>query len=210
MNSSEDPANQGALPRPWTEAEWERFIREHEGRPAEPPAADWDDEALLVQLGLSEPDLPGPDRSEGLREDFGDEEGAQIRHIPAFRLAHEFAAAVRAQHEAELGTAGSAAWRDACWADLVGEALLVAQQIASGHGLGYEDDHICGNIVKCRDGLAHVERGISLLQRLRNGDRDRQALDHLMGTAVFMRMVLQQRITALRQRVWWDDLRPTG
>ncbi len=194
---------------PWTEAEWERFIRAHDApRARMVPVLD-EDLALARELGLSE--LPvAPTIAEARREDFGDEEFAQIRYIPAFRLAFDFADEIHRTWEAAQARPAEPTELVNLLGDLAAEAQCIAQQIASGHGIGYEDHHICGNIVKCREALRHVERSIVLLQRLRSKATGDRRLDDLLATAVFMRLALQERIAALRTRVWWDDRRTTA
>ncbi len=188
--------------RPWTEAEWERFMSEHREQATRAAAAERSDAEILHQLGLT----AGDQATDESRADFGDEGDAQIRYIPAFQLAQQFAAGVRSA-QSQAGTADSGQRIvNHYWTDLAAEAHRIARSIASGHGLGYEDSHICGNIVKCREALSHVERSIALLDRLR-GSTNGAAVDGLMGTAVFVRAAVQERIEALRRRVWWDDRR---
>jgi hypothetical protein len=184
--------------RPWTEEEWERFMRQHEPHAlarAQTPTG-------RVAVGSLPRPLTG--RAAPLREDFGDEAGAQMQYIAAFCLAHELATVVRslqADHEDHGGYSDESEF---LWQELDDETQLIATSIATGHGIGYEDDHICGNIVKCRQGLSHAERSVALIQRLRRGREGEATLDRLLGTALFTRYALEERITKLRARVWWD------
>jgi len=180
--------------RPWTEAEWERFIREQDQR-ALRPTWEADDVDTLRELGLRPTDSAAP------REEPQEECATQIRFIPAFRLARDFA--VKVDNLCQTDPSGTT------WDSLHAEAQRVAFHIASGHGLGYEDSHICGNIVKCRDALSGIERSIALLQRLRSAAPGAE-IDGLLGSAVFLRQALQERIATLRTRVWWDDGSPAS
>lgn len=181
--------------RPWTEAEWERFIREQDQLAAARPTWDADDVETLRELGLRPTDSAAP------AQEPLDECAAQIRFIPAFRLARDFAA--------EVDSLGTIHRQGETWRSLHAEAQRVAFHIASGHGLGYEDSHICGNIVKCRDALRGIERSIALLHSLQSAAPGHE-IDDLLGTAVFVRQALMQRIATLRTRVWWDDGAPVS
>ncbi|MCC7494736.1 MAG: hypothetical protein IT204_20425 [Fimbriimonadaceae bacterium] len=188
---------------PWTEAEWERFIRDHDAAVAARGVSPEADVRVFRELGLRGEARPGDLQ----REHFGDEEYAELRFIPAFRLAASLAAAVEAGWTAERGRAVVRIWIEPLWADLSAATGRVAAAIAAGHGIGYEEAHICGNIVKCREAYRHLERAIALIQRLREVAGHDVKLDELLGTAVFIRQALRERISALRHRVWWDDQR---
>jgi len=176
--------------RPWTEAEWERFIREQDQLGTPRPTWDSGDLETLRELGLRATDSVAP------RDEPQAECATQIRFIPAFRLARDFATEVDSLSQAlRLG---------ATWESLHAEAQRVAFHIASGHGLGYEDSHICGNIVKCRDALHGIERSTTLLRLLQTAAPGAE-IEGLLGSAVFVRQALQERIATLRTRVWWDD-----
>ncbi len=113
--------------RPWTEAEWERFIREQDQLGTPRPTWDSGDLETLRELGLRATDSVAP------RDEPQAECATQIRFIPAFRLARDFATEVDSLSQAlRLG---------ATWESLHAEAQRVAFHIASGHGLGYEDSH---------------------------------------------------------------------
>ncbi|NUQ00854.1 MAG: hypothetical protein HUU35_13475 [Armatimonadetes bacterium] len=188
MNSREHSSEAN---HPWTEADWERFIREQEPAASRRAAESDGDTAAARELGFSTPPKVGGS--------LGDEPGAGIRSIAAFRLASELVHSLT-----RLREAGRPVSLDERWEELTTAAHRTVEQIASGHGIGYEDDHICGNIVQCRRGLRHLEQGLRILQRMRASRNDLE-LDQLYGSAVFARAALQERITALRTRVWWDD-----
>ena len=176
--------------RPWTEAQWRNFL--HDAR-----------QAVAARTVVSSTDVADA-RRVGLRASApvdDDEGGTLLVALPAFRVARDFALAVAAMTE-QASRRGERRF----WLGLASEAVSIAQHIAGGHGLGYEDEHLCGNIVECGEALTHTERCIGLLQSIR-GDGGDEGLDALLGSAVFVRLTLQARITALRQRVWWEDRR---
>jgi hypothetical protein len=78
----------------------------------------------------------------------------------------------------------------------------VGANLAGGHGLGYDDEAICGNIVKCRWALADCEFCREMLGHLhlRTGDARFEQLRH---DAEELSAVIRERIARLRKRVWW-------
>lgn len=78
----------------------------------------------------------------------------------------------------------------------------VGANLAGGHGLGYDDEFICGNIVKCRWALSDCEfcREMLELWHQRTGD---EAYATLAAESRRMADAIRERIAALQQRVWW-------
>lgn len=78
----------------------------------------------------------------------------------------------------------------------------VGANLAGGNGLGYDDDSICGNIVKCRWALADCEFCREMLGHLheRTGRTEFAEL-HLQAQE--LSAAIQERIARLRARVWW-------
>ncbi len=78
----------------------------------------------------------------------------------------------------------------------------VGANLAGGNGLGYDDESICGNIVKCRWALADCEFCREMLGHLheRTG---RAEFEELRQQAQELSAAIQDRITRLRARVWW-------
>ncbi|HWN97165.1 MAG TPA: hypothetical protein VNT99_19195 [Methylomirabilota bacterium] len=78
----------------------------------------------------------------------------------------------------------------------------VGANLAGGHGLGYEDEFVCGNIVKCRWALSDCEFCREMLEQLHQNT----------GEAVYAGLTeesrklaesIRERIARLRKRVWW-------
>ncbi|MBI2299797.1 MAG: hypothetical protein HYU66_12795 [Armatimonadetes bacterium] len=187
MQENRRPAS-ASEPLPWNEAQWERFFTSH-ARASSPRAAGGAEDAELVGLlGLESltspepPDEPAPD--------------GPLALLPAFRLAHELSNGV--EQRLAAGSAPQSLWRR-----LASESRAVAECIAAGHGLGYAEAHLCGNIVQCRDALRHAEHCAALLRHLRRR-RPAERSSPLLGTALFLRFALEERIAGLRDRVWWD------
>ncbi len=78
----------------------------------------------------------------------------------------------------------------------------VGANLAGGHGLGYDEDSICGNIVKCRWALSDCEFCREMLEQLhqQTGEtRYAKLIEDSRRLSEFVR----ERIARLRKRVWW-------
>ena len=78
----------------------------------------------------------------------------------------------------------------------------IGANLAGGHGLGYDEDTICGNIVKCRWALAECEFVIETLDFLASRLR-RPEFASLLPRAKQLRDQIAKRVTKLRSQVWW-------
>ena len=78
----------------------------------------------------------------------------------------------------------------------------ISAHLADGHGLGYEDHTICGNIVKCRWALSDAQFCFEMLEFLKKQTRDR-AIPELMTDCLELKNSISARIDHLRHRVWW-------
>ena len=80
-------------------------------------------------------------------------------------------------------------------------ACKVAVNLTGGHALGYAEDSLCGNIVKCRWALAECDFCLDGLQFL--VERGRSDLAPLLEPGRHVRQLVEERIAKLRTRVWW-------
>ncbi|HZV36945.1 MAG TPA: hypothetical protein VFB72_20380 [Verrucomicrobiae bacterium] len=78
----------------------------------------------------------------------------------------------------------------------------VGANLAGGHGIGYDDDAICGNIVKCKWALADCEFCREMLGHLHDRTGDAR-YDELRRDAQELSTAIRDRIARLRKRVWW-------
>jgi hypothetical protein len=78
----------------------------------------------------------------------------------------------------------------------------IGANLAGGHGLGYDDEFICGNIVKCRWALSDCEFCREMLDQLHEQTGD-TAYAQLAAECRRIADVISERIARLRQRVWW-------
>lgn len=78
----------------------------------------------------------------------------------------------------------------------------VGANLAGGHGLGYDDDSICGNIVKCRWALGDCEFCREMLEQLHQQSGD-ERYGKLAEESRALAEMIRDRIARLRKRVWW-------
>lgn len=78
----------------------------------------------------------------------------------------------------------------------------IGANIAGGHGLGYDEDSICGNIVKCRWALADCEFCREMLEHLHQRTGQPEFAEILQECRT-LATALQYRVERLRSRVWW-------
>ena len=146
-----------------------------------------DDEEFLkemndaAQAALDDPNWVDPDDDAGVNEDY-DRVSTQAK---------EFACAVfdlkKLPGDAEL---------------LFLSAGKVGANLAGGHGLGYDEDSICGNIVKCRWALADCEFCREMLEPLHEQTGE-ERYARLVAESRQLAELLRDRIARLRKRVWW-------
>lgn len=232
MHDDEQPLAQEPVEpeRHWTEAEWERFLLDNERLMdryqrvwEEHPEKRWKDPLDLYYKVHY--DLDAPEESEGEAGDtpastepepgdagnafegaVGDEQG-DVHGIPAYQLAYAFANAALdyvGQDESEPG--GPSSLRQQ-WCL---HALRIAADIAGGHGLGYEEDTLCGNIVKNRWALGHANEAQRLLRLLIEREGATPASEALLLRLPPLITALEDRIAELRAKVWWDHETGSG
>jgi hypothetical protein len=143
---------------------------------------DWIREANeAAQAAVDDPNWEDPDEDPEVNEDYA----------TTAKIAREFACRVfdleKPPGNAEL---------------LYLSAGKVGANLAGGHGLGYDEDSICGNIVKCRWALSDCEFCREMLEQFHehSGDSKYAALaeeSRRLGD------LIRERIARLRKRVWW-------
>jgi hypothetical protein len=78
----------------------------------------------------------------------------------------------------------------------------IGANLAGGHGLGYDEEFICGNIVKCRWALSDCEFCREMLEQLHEKTGE-DVYARLADDSRRIAEVIRERISRLRQRVWW-------
>ena len=79
----------------------------------------------------------------------------------------------------------------------------IGANLAGGHGLGYDEEFICGNIVKCRWALSDSEFCREMLEPW-HAQTGEATYAKLVEDTRRIAEALRERIARLRQRVWWQ------
>jgi hypothetical protein len=189
--------------RYWTEAEWEQSMLENE-RLMDKYQKVWEEQEV-VEGPAQEPEAAEasgePKEDDAPLLEPGDREIDDVREIPAYQLALGFAHAAldymkRFEHEQR----GQNPLRE----QFCLHALRIAADIAGGHGMGYEEDVLCGNIVKNRWALGHAQEAARILKVLMERDGSDPESSALLAKLPPIIKALEERIAELRTKVWWD------
>jgi hypothetical protein len=215
---SDDPNEE----RPWTEAQWEQLLRRSDARSAkygelfetlrDHPDRErmiahdmgWDIEAPMSPW--SEDDLPDEEEEEESYSDMqlDDLPDNGLKALPAYQHAYQWGWNIY-QVLDELLDSDEELDSDDPRSIVLSDGLTVSAKIAGGHGMGYSDDVLCGNIVYCRRGLEAVERSIAALKTiLEQGQLPASRIQPLLDEGSRVRELLNQHIATLRARVWWQ------
>ena len=209
----------------WTEEQWERFMLENEKLMdryeqvrKENPDRRWDDPLDLYHkvhydLDLGEesehpaepPESVSDEPSESSEEAGGEEpelpEKEDFHDISVYQLAYAFSLAVYDYlKRAESGRKEL----DPIHQQLALHGLRIAADIAGGHGLGYDEETLCGNIVKNRWALGHAVEARRLCDQLIERDGPIPDIAALQAQLLPIIKTLEERIAELRARVWWN------
>src|SRR3989338_6627986 len=208
----------------WTEEDWEQFMIENERLMdryeqvwKDNPNRSWDDPLDLyykvhydLDLGggpasppSSQAPEPPQEPPEAVEPEAPEEdvEGDDFRQIPVYQLAYAFSLAVLDYvKRCDALKPG----QDPLVNELGRHGLRIAADIAGGHGLGYEEETLCGNIVKNRWALSHTVEAKRLLRQLAERDGMTAELGELAAQLPPIIKALEERIAELRAKVWWD------
>jgi hypothetical protein len=107
----------------------------------------------------------------------------EVERIPAYQTAHAFSLVLQDYfarwHHGPLGGL-SPGWGDDVWS-LLDTAALVPAQLAGGHGIGYDEECICGNIANCKRALVNAQRCCRLIAELSLPEAEASDLDERVG-----------------------------
>jgi len=124
-----------------------------------------------------------------------------FRQIPVYQLAYAFSLAVLDYvKRCDALKPG----QDPLVNELCRHGLRIAADIAGGHGLGYDEETLCGNIVKNRWALGHAQEAERLLKMLMERDGPDPTSEALLAQLPPIIKALEERITELRAKVWWN------
>jgi hypothetical protein len=208
----------------WGEKEWERSMLEserlmdrYEQVIKNHPNRKWRDPFVLYMMVHEGIDLgDGPPAQSEETEISSAEEALEfsdlereiptdclkdgLEEVPVYRQAFSFV--LDLNHWLESGPSGFFE-KHVILQTLYRHALRVPADIAGGHGLGYDEETLCGNIVKNRWALRHARK----VQRLLKDWSGRPGVRRLpVGfceriDAVILALI--DRVQVLRSRVWW-------
>jgi hypothetical protein len=102
----------------------------------------------------------------------------EVERIPAYQAAHGFSLTLQdffarwhhGLHGCQNPELGDEVWR------LLDTAALVPAQLAGGHGIGYDEDCICGNIANCKRALLNAQLCGRLISELELPETDASQL----------------------------------
>ncbi len=176
---------------------WEEELRRCGGERNCPACEDrFDCEAYELMRLMSDPQSleEDPDAAE-LMACF-----EQLRDIPAYCRAQEFAAALEEKLRASVPRwANDEEARNAAF-----HAQMVPAQIAGGHGIGYERDSLCGNIANCKRALRSLDQCLDELAGLTaRGLLGAPDLEQVRTQAASLVQEVTCWIDQLRGRIWW-------
>jgi hypothetical protein len=183
---------------PELEAELERMEQEHAAEAEEWDEADDEAEPPEADGGSEASDEEAEDE-----EPFAEYE-REMMAIPAYAramLAAERIGEGLQEVAKRLETAGQ---EDEDLSDAAAQMMVATAKIANGHGMGYEDEVLCGNIVQCKRALAAAltcERALGSL--MKRGLLSSGGGKKLLAEAEAARLAIEARIVELRKRVWW-------
>lgn len=209
---------------PWGEEEWERFLRKCEARSDRigellETLMDHPDRDAIIrrERGWDRDDLTGDDEDEetaeilsALNEPPSEEDIEEVRRerdeleeLPAYRRSVDWSVRVFEVLKAEFGKLGDDL--EEVMAQALGDARMVAAKIAGAHGIGYEDEVLCGNIVCCKRSLEAAQRSLQRLRELSHRHPPLRApLAPLLHEGQEVAQLVEEHIAELRSRVWWE------
>lgn len=208
----------------WTEDDWERFMVENERLMdryeqvwKDHPDRRWDDPLDLyykvhydLDLGeeparssLPRPPVPSEEPTHAVEPAVPGppDEVDDFRGITAYQLAYAFSLGLldylKRFHTRQPG-------RDLLVEAVCRHGLRIAADIAGGHGLGYDEETLCGNIVKNRWALNHAQEAQQLLIQLAQRESAAPELAALQAQLPPLITALRNRIASLRTKAWWS------
>jgi hypothetical protein len=135
-------------------------------------------------------------------DDEADDRRAERDAVPAYAAASDLGERVMEllKDRADAGDEDV----DELFARALMGVLIAGAKLSKGHGFGYEDDVLCGNIVCCKQALAGATDGRAAWGELRDrGLMPRPVADEIVDAHDAVVGLIEARIAELRARVWW-------
>ncbi len=211
--------------QPWNEEQWERFLHRSDVRSAkfgelletlmDHPDRDeiiaremgWDrgdqDDDQDDESEIELPDIQDVGTDEEL-EEFERRREESLNAIPAYVRGFEWGTKVHKALEKYLKGSEEPDPDDPLVVAF-SDSLVVTAKIAGGHGMGYDEEVLCGNIVCCKRSLEAADRSVAALEELaQRGTVPAETIQPLLEEGKLIRDLVQQHIAHLRSRVWWQ------
>ena len=212
---------------PWTEAQWEAFMKRADLRSArfgellETLHDDPDKHAKIDhEMGWdaarrkrecdAEDDFDPADY-EPDEQDLAEagelikESDRALRRIAAYSFALRAERQVRKIIRPHLEKPASNDDDEQRWQTVWMGPAMAGAKIAGGHGMGYDEDVLCGNIVNVRRGLAAVNKALAAAKSLQTekllAPADAKKLLQILNQ---LKEKVEAWIKELRSRVWWE------
>jgi hypothetical protein len=176
----------------------------------ESPAMEWLEEALESQEDEDDDDetfvIDAADDPDMMNEDDEDSEpweDNELKKLPYYTRAFDFGLRVHDQLKPYLTPDEED--QDEDFIDALANGFNIAAKLAGAHGMGCEDDMICGNIVCCKRSLEAASECLRALTSLRDRTlMPAEVADLLLKEGEEVRGLVEQHIAELRSRVWWQ------
>lgn len=159
------------------------------------------EEEPLFENESEKANLISKEEDEEEAEAHSDDSVQGFRKVSAYKTAFQIALKVL---EALKKIKPKEAAEEALRREFSFHALRIAADIAGAHGMGYEDEVLCGTIVKLRWALAHAENASKLLESLQTKYPGQSEWPEIKEKLQQVQVQLQLRIAELRAKVWWD------
>ncbi|HLW64020.1 MAG TPA: hypothetical protein VKS79_01795 [Gemmataceae bacterium] len=179
------------------------------------PAMEWMEEALESQeddddddIGNEDPTLVIDDDEEVESSiDADDEkdpfEDRELKKLPYYTRAFDFGLHVHDVLKPYLKPDEED--QDEDFIDALANGFNIAAKLAGAHGMGCEDDMICGNIVCCKRSLEAANHCLRALKSLRDRKlMPAEVANPLLQDGEDVRGLVEQHIADLRSKVWWQ------
>ncbi len=202
--------------KPWTEEQWEAFMKRQDLKAArfgEILETVIDDpnryEIIEKEMGWDMENGPAveipeltQDEEEEINQQMKQEDEA-LERIPAYQKSMEVATKVQRLLKPLFKNGEDDPDEDI--SDALSGAYIPAAKIAGGHGMGYDDDVLCANIVNNKIALAANKTCQKALKSI----RDRKMLPAKKVNDVLKHVeeagsLIEGRIADLRSKVWWS------
>jgi hypothetical protein len=216
--------------QPWNEAQWEAFMKESDVRAArfgelfETLIDDPDrDEKIAEEMGWTRAEEEETEEERARREEFEsivaeaareveeaaargetfDDDEDDVQSVEAYATSMAAAEAIFEVIKPWLN-APEGQEADEEFGEAMIQSQIACAKIAGGHGMGYEDTVLCGNIVYNRIALDANRRSQESLVIL----RDRKLLPpekvaQLLALLNEAEQAIEKRIAEMRAKVWW-------